>query len=977
MKKPATTLASMPFIVLVFLVSFFSSINLYAQQETPGNRIAKKVAELKQQGVFKQVVPILAESFQAAPDREIAALIRKYTSLTIYGSEKISRDKPASLNFKIPVDGTGKRFSLALYREDISPNGFTLLTSDGNTTASQEIVHYRGMIDGDNNSVAAFTFSNNEVTGFINNKDGNYVIGRTAGATVGFIIYNDKDLVAPEPFDCATNTFIPLSPVTTLAKPATAAAVATKCVNWYWETDYDMFVNKGSVDNVNAYMQALFNQMATLYANDGMTMNLKTLYVWTATDPYTGPTTSDYLNQFGAYRTSFDGDLAHLIGLKGSGGIAWIKGLCKSTKYKMAYSGISSTYKAVPTYSWSVECITHEQGHLLGSPHTHDCAWNGNNTKIDGCGDAAGYSSGSCAVPSSLPSGGGTIMSYCHLTSAGINFNLGFGPQPTELMINTINASSCLTTCGGCTVPAQPAAITGNTAVCPGTSQTYSVATVAGATSYTWVLPSGWTGTSTTNSITVTAGNAGGTISVTAVNSCGSSTARTATLTITSAIPSQPGTIAGSSTVCAGSAQTYSIAAVAGASSYTWVLPSGWTGTSTTNSITATAGTTGGSISVAAKNGCGTSAARTATITTTALPAAPGAITVSGGTAAVCSGDTRTYTVPLVSGVSYAWTLPAGATATGSQNANSIQLSFSSSFVSGSSLSVKAVNSCGSSAAGSSITISKNTITTPGTITVTGGTGAVCSGDTRTYTVPLVSGITYNWTAPTGGNITSGQGTNSIVVNYTLNFTASGTVGVTANNNCGASAARTLAVTKNNAVPATPGVINGSTVVCANAIRSYYISGVQGATSYLWTIPAGSVMIDSTPGFIRFRYGVTSGDITVKAVNACGASAASTKAVTVNTGCTASIEENSIAKKALVYPNPARDRIFVNFNVPANSVYTISIMDIAGKTVIKQRRLASAGTTQHSFNVAGFSKGTYLINIESTSGKEVLKVNIE
>ena len=100
-----------------------------------------------------------------------------------------------------------------------------------------------------------------------------------------------------------------------------------------------------------------------------------------------GTSTSGYLNQFGAYRTSFDGDLAHLIGLKGGGGIAWINGACKAQKYRMAYSGISSSYQNVPTYSWTVECITHEQGHLLGSQHTHDCAWNGNNTKIDGCGD--------------------------------------------------------------------------------------------------------------------------------------------------------------------------------------------------------------------------------------------------------------------------------------------------------------------------------------------------------------------------------------------------------------------------------------------------------------------------------------------------------------------------------------------------------------------------------------------------------------
>ncbi|MBP6334711.1 MAG: hypothetical protein KA444_04495, partial [Bacteroidia bacterium] len=55
-----------------------------------------------------------------------------------------------------------------------------------------------------------------------------------------------------------------------------------------------------------------------------------------------------------------------------------------------------------------------------------------------------------------------------------------------------------------CTLPSQPSTITGNTSVCAGSSQTYSVASDTGASSFTWTLPPGWTGTSSANSITVT-----------------------------------------------------------------------------------------------------------------------------------------------------------------------------------------------------------------------------------------------------------------------------------------------------------------------------------------------------------------------------------------------------------------------------------------------------------------------------------------
>jgi hypothetical protein len=169
------------------------------------------------------------------------------------------------------------------------------------------------------------------------------------------------------------------------------------------------------------------------------------MFVWDTTDPFTGPSTSNYLDQFQAYLNgNFNGDLAHLVGYGGGGGVAYLDVLC-SPFYGIGYSGINSTYSNVPTYSWTVEVLTHEIGHNLGSPHTHACAWNGNNTAIDGCGPAAGYSEG-CNGP--LPVSG-TIMSYCHLIGGvGINFNNGFGPQPGDLIRNRVYNSSCLTTCG-------------------------------------------------------------------------------------------------------------------------------------------------------------------------------------------------------------------------------------------------------------------------------------------------------------------------------------------------------------------------------------------------------------------------------------------------------------------------------------------------------------------------------------------------
>ena len=70
-------------------------------------------------------------------------------------------------------------------------------------------------------------------------------------------------------------------------------------------------------------------------------------------------------------------------------------------------------------------------------------------------------------------------------------------------------------------LPARPTGINGVNVVIDGSTQTYSITPVSGASSYTWTLPNGWIGNSITNSITAVVGNNGGTITVVAnANGC-------------------------------------------------------------------------------------------------------------------------------------------------------------------------------------------------------------------------------------------------------------------------------------------------------------------------------------------------------------------------------------------------------------------------------------------------------------------------
>ena len=192
--------------------------------------------------------------------------------------------------------------------------------------------------------------------------------------------------------------------------------------------------------------------------------------------------------------------------------------------------------------------------------------------------------------------------------------------NPTKFLIDNVSLN-----CFVCT-PAQPDSIIGNADVCVHSSQVYSVSPVSGATSYTWFLPSGWTGSSTTDSISVIIGNTGGVISVTANDSCGSSPAKSLVVMTDNPAISQPGIISGNHIVCQGSTQSYEINYVPGASDYTWTLPSGWTGNSTHEFITATAGNSSGTISVTANNSCGSSTPQTISVTVDQNLSQPGSI---------------------------------------------------------------------------------------------------------------------------------------------------------------------------------------------------------------------------------------------------------------------------------------------------------------------------------------------------------------
>lgn len=364
---------------------------------------------------------------------------------------RLASGETPSMTLRLP-DPSGKDGSveLELTKVDIFADGFTVATSSsgGGTVDYEESAHYRGVVKGAPGSIAALSVLGDEVVGMYSTPDnGNFVLGKLGGDNPddSHILYSEADLKMQNPQVCETKDDNTIIPPSDLDEPS--PQLAGGCVRIYVEADRDLFLNKGSVTNTVNYITAVFNQSATIYSNDGIAISLSQVFVWDTASPYTSSSSSGLLSQFQSFRNSFNGDLGHLVALRGNGGIAaGFNAFCNSnTDARQCFSGIFATFSNVPTYSWTVDVFTHEMGHLMGSRHTHACVWNGNGTAIDGCSTPEG----GCARPG-IPGNGGTIMSYCHQTSAGKNFTLGFGPQPSSLIRNRVTAAPCIVPgCGG------------------------------------------------------------------------------------------------------------------------------------------------------------------------------------------------------------------------------------------------------------------------------------------------------------------------------------------------------------------------------------------------------------------------------------------------------------------------------------------------------------------------------------------------
>lgn len=333
----------------------------------------------------------------------------------------------------------------------------------------------------------------------------------------------------------------------------------------------------------------------------------------------------------------------------------------------------------------------------------------------------------------------------------------------------------------------------------------------------------------------------------------------------------------------------------------------------------------------------------------------------------------QTYSIaPVANATAYQWSVPDGVTIVSGQGTTTISINFANVVSTGTgilgTITVKSISGCGSSSTARVITLSKALPTMPGIISpsTTNVCALVGTSATVTYAIAQVAtAISYTWTVPTGATIIGNATSNSIAVNYTTAFAASGTVTVKSVNGAGESAARSLAVSR--LLPLAPYAVTGQMKgVCGGNTYSYTITAGVNATAYHITGPAGSIVTDGTTTNnsntlttsqlvfnVTFPANYVSGSIIISSSNGCATSATSkTIAVSRALGTPTAIAGTATvcANTEYTYTTPTISNVSYTWVVPT------------GVTIV-----SGQGTNTVTVAVAASMAATALLKVKTVS----------
>lgn len=283
----------------------------------------------------------------------------------------------------------------------------------------------------------------------------------------------------------------------------------------------------------------------------------------------------------------------------------------------------------------------------------------------------------------------------------------------------------------------------------------------------------------------------------------------------------------------------------------------------------------------------------------------------------LCAGNSITLTGGTTPATTYTW----------SNGANTTSISVSPTV--STNYTVTANNSCGTSSAVATVSVSNlPSISLPSST-------VMCGSNPVTLNATGSSVNSYSWNT---GAVTSSI---SVSPTVTTNYTVTGTGA------CGIATATTTVL-----IGTTPTVsaVSSESTICANNSAVLTASGSTGST-FSWNTGASSASISVSPSVTTVY--------TVTADNGCGTATAS---VSLNVVTCTGVNELSGSENILLYPNPADD--FLHIVIPnelLSFVTSIEIRDALGRLVLKETQ--SGDITK--IDLSHMEHGIYFIQISA------------
>jgi len=304
-------------------------------------------------------------------------------------------------------------------------------------------------------------------------------------------------------------------------------------------------------------------------------------------------------------------------------------------------------------------------------------------------------------------------------------------------------------------------------------------------------------------------------------------------------------------TVCSGNAETYSTPAITGAT-YTWIITGGTVtngGGTSDNEITVQWAT--GPVGVISLQLSG-AAGYCNLPTVIEIPIVSPNPQISGPTT-ICRFNDAVFEAPLLPGTTYNWTVTGGSINSG-QGTNSITTYFSTIGSKTITLNVfHDLTECGGQNTLTINVLDKFYLSAP---------TSACAQSTQTYSVsgtPNTSSYTWNWNV-TGGAIVSGQGTNTISVQWGNGPIGDVTVNAPAGIYCNALEKISVSI---KPLPL-PAALSGALNVCATSTNTYFVPAGNYNT---WTVTGGTITSGGTAGsnYVTVQWNTAgAGQITVQ-----------------------------------------------------------------------------------------------------------------